>query len=174
MLQEAVCDDWECKLMTSLTLYDWERMFAATVKQNALNDLRQEQTIIQAAYSLTRGTVSEPLTQVGKWLLGRAFLTQSPELFKAKAYFDDTYPGQWKNVEKEVDSWLNPVEKKPEPIPDRRKYTYPCGHKGYHFEAGPRGLIVCFTVGCGRQWKIVTDEHGKVKLQEYRGGALNK
>ncbi len=157
-----------------LTIRRWDAIFAATVEDNKLHDLRQEQTLVAAAYSLTRGTVSEPLTNIGKWLLGRAFITQSVELSKAKALFDDIYPGQWKNVEKEVDSWLNPVEKKPEVVPDRRKFTYPCGHKAYHFEAGPRGLITCHTYGCGKVWKLVTEKNGKVKLEEYRGGAISK
>lgn len=157
-----------------ITLKKWDQMFAACVEDSKLHDLRQEQTLASAAFSLTRGTVSEPLTNVGKWLLGRAFLLKSLELAHTKELFDNIYPGQWKNVEKEVDSWLNPVEKKPEVVPDRRRFTYPCGHKAYHFDAGPRGLITCYTVGCGRVWKVITDKNGKVKLEEYRGGAINK
>lgn len=151
-----------------ISLTKWNKMFRRTIDENNLKDQRLDQSLGEAAFSCTRGTVSSPLTNVGKYNLGRAFLTNSPKLIEAKQFIESNWPGQWKNVEAEVSSWLNPIEKKIEPTPDTRKYTYPCGHRHYHMEPGPRGILTCLKVGCGGAWKVETDDAGNMKLVEYR------
>jgi hypothetical protein len=150
-----------------MTVKRWDAMFERTVRENELRDERLDQDLGQTAFSLTRGTVSSPLTQVGKYRLGRAFLTNSPELEKTKAFIESNWPGNWKNVVSEVEGWLNPKEpERPLPVLDRRRYMLPCGHKKYHFDPGPRGLITCYTPGCHGVWKPTTDNQGRVKMIE--------
>ena len=138
----------------------WSKLFSREVREKVTATSAET-----ASFACIKGTVSMPLTLEGKFALGRAFLESDPVLERIKTIIESNWPNHFRDVEKEVASWLNPAEiSKPKPLADSRKYTLPCGHKSYHLDAGPRGVLVCYTVGCGKSWWMKTDKNGKVKL----------
>ncbi len=149
-----------------ISLPEWEKMFERTVKENDLKDERLDQDLGQTAFSLTKGTVSSPVTNLGKYRLGRAFLIDDPALEKTREFIESNWSGQWKNVEKAVSEWLNPVEVVAQPVIDRRKYTLPCGHKTYRIQPGASGTLTCFNFGCGGMWRVQTTEKGEISFVE--------
>jgi len=143
-----------------LTSRQWNKLFSKEIQEHVTPTSAET-----ASFACIKGTVSMPLTLEGKFALGRAFLESDPVLERIKTIIESNWPNHFRDVEKEVASWLNPAElSKPKPLADSRKYTLPCGHKSYHLDAGPRGVLVCYTVGCGKSWWMKTDKNGKVKL----------